>query len=140
MNRWDKRKDSLTQEGIDRTHDQKAGDQLAKFYFSQESLYKRGRDLNIKNTLIQLQSFCFCHPAFLLPVFLTNYKLLFSQGKSFSVPSHHNRDMVHLQICWNAAKPWWPCQIAAFGSQQCTLNYLFLRTKRKSPPKNMYDR
>jgi hypothetical protein len=31
--------------------DQKTDDQLAKFYFSQQALYKRGRDLNIKNTL-----------------------------------------------------------------------------------------
>jgi hypothetical protein len=30
---------------------QQADDQLAKFYFSQQALYKRGRDLNIKNTL-----------------------------------------------------------------------------------------
>jgi hypothetical protein len=30
---------------------QQADDQLAKFYFSQPALYKRGRDLNIKNTL-----------------------------------------------------------------------------------------
>jgi hypothetical protein len=30
---------------------QKADDQLAKFYFSQQALHKRGRDLNIKNTL-----------------------------------------------------------------------------------------
>jgi hypothetical protein len=51
MNRRDTWKDSLTQEGNDKTHDQKAGDQLAKFYFSQQVLYKRGRDLNIKNTL-----------------------------------------------------------------------------------------
>jgi hypothetical protein len=29
---------------------QKADDQLAKFYFSPQALYKRGRDLNIKNT------------------------------------------------------------------------------------------
>jgi hypothetical protein len=31
---------------------QQADDQLAKFYFSQQTLHKRGRDLNIKNTLI----------------------------------------------------------------------------------------
>jgi hypothetical protein len=60
---------------------QKADDQLAKFYFSQQALYKRVRDLNIKNTLTQLQPFCFGHPAFLLQVSLTKYKLLFSQGK-----------------------------------------------------------
>jgi hypothetical protein len=30
---------------------QKADDQLEKFYFSQQALYRRGRDLNIKNTL-----------------------------------------------------------------------------------------
>jgi hypothetical protein len=30
---------------------QQADEQLAKFYFSQPALYKRGRDLNIKNTL-----------------------------------------------------------------------------------------
>jgi hypothetical protein len=30
---------------------QQADDQLAKFYFSQPALHKRGRDLNIKNTL-----------------------------------------------------------------------------------------
>jgi hypothetical protein len=30
---------------------QKADDQLANFYFSQQALYKRGRDLNIKNTV-----------------------------------------------------------------------------------------
>jgi hypothetical protein len=29
---------------------QKADDKLAKFYFSQQALYKRERDLNIKNT------------------------------------------------------------------------------------------
>jgi hypothetical protein len=52
MNSQDTQKDSLTQEGNDNTHDQKAGDQLAKFYFSQQALYKRGRDLNIKSTLI----------------------------------------------------------------------------------------
>jgi hypothetical protein len=39
-----KRQD-LYQEG------QKSDDQLAKFYFSQEALYKRGKDLNIKNTV-----------------------------------------------------------------------------------------
>jgi hypothetical protein len=44
-------KDSLTQEGNGKTHDQKASDQLAKFYFSQQALYKRGIDLNIINTL-----------------------------------------------------------------------------------------
>jgi hypothetical protein len=31
--------------------DKKSDDQLAKFYFSQKVLYKRGRDLNIKNTV-----------------------------------------------------------------------------------------
>jgi hypothetical protein len=51
LNRWDTQKDSLTQEKNDKTHDQKAGDLLAKFYFSQQALYKSGRDLNIKNTL-----------------------------------------------------------------------------------------
>jgi hypothetical protein len=30
---------------------QKADDQLAKFCFFQQALYKRGRDINIKNTL-----------------------------------------------------------------------------------------
>jgi hypothetical protein len=77
---------------------QQADDQLTKFYFSQQALYKRGRDLNIKNTLTQLYLFCFCHPVFLLPVSLTKYKLLFSQGKPLSIPSQHDRDMVHLQI------------------------------------------
>jgi hypothetical protein len=40
----------LTQEGNDKTYreGQQADDQLAKFYFSQQALYKRGRDLNIK--------------------------------------------------------------------------------------------
>jgi hypothetical protein len=51
MNRCDTQKDSLTQKGNDKIYDQKAGDQLAKFYFSQQGLYKRERDLNIKNTL-----------------------------------------------------------------------------------------
>jgi hypothetical protein len=42
--RQDIQKDSLTQEGNDKTHreGQQADGQLAKFYFSQQVLYKRG--------------------------------------------------------------------------------------------------
>jgi hypothetical protein len=103
-------REGMNQTGHERTHSsgrewqntyregQKADDQLEKFYFSQQVLYKRGRDLNIKNTLTYLQLFSFCHPIFLLPVSLAKCKLLFSQGKPFSIPSHPDRSMVHLQI------------------------------------------
>jgi hypothetical protein len=75
---------------------QKADDQLAKFYFSQQALYKRGRDLNIKTLWPSYNLSVFA--ILLLPVSLGKYKLLFSQEKPFSIPSHHDRDMVHLQI------------------------------------------
>jgi hypothetical protein len=42
------------QERTDKTHIERARrlmTKLANFYFSQQALYKRGRDLNIKNTL-----------------------------------------------------------------------------------------
>jgi hypothetical protein len=41
-------------EGMDKTHTErakKADDQLAIFFFPQQALYERGRDLHIKNTL-----------------------------------------------------------------------------------------
>jgi hypothetical protein len=38
---------------------QKADDQLAKFYFSQQALYKRGRDLNIKTLDLVTTFLCF---------------------------------------------------------------------------------
>jgi hypothetical protein len=34
-------------------------------------------------------------------VSLTEYKLLFSQGKTFSVPSHHDRDLVGMLLSCN---------------------------------------
>jgi hypothetical protein len=99
---------SLTRKGSgqewtrqDKTHIERASRLMTNcqnFIFFQPAVYKRGRDLNIKDTLIQLQLFCVFHPAFSLPVSLTKYKLLFSQGKPFSVPSHCDRDMVPLQI------------------------------------------
>jgi hypothetical protein len=60
-------------------------------------LYTRGRDLNTK-TLTYLQPFCFCHPAFLLPVSLTKHKLPFGQGEPLNVPPHRDRGMGHLQV------------------------------------------
>jgi hypothetical protein len=66
-------------------------------FFSASFIQKRKR-LKHENTLTYLEPFCFCYKVFLLPVSLTKHKLLFSQGKPFSVPFHHDRVMVYLQI------------------------------------------
>jgi hypothetical protein len=89
---------------------QQVDDQLAKFYFSQSALYKKGRDLNIKNTLTQLKPFCVFHPAFLLPLSLTKYKLLFRQGNNLAfLPTVIEAWCTcRFQPCRNAAKPQWP--------------------------------
>jgi hypothetical protein len=99
--RQDTQRVSLTQEGNDKTHIERARRLMTnwqKFYFSQQALYKRARDLNIKTLWPSYNLSVFAILYCLLPVSLTKYKLLFSQGKPFSVPSHHDRGMVHLQI------------------------------------------
>jgi hypothetical protein len=88
------------QEGMNRQdtyqEGQKADDQLAKFYFFIFLIQKRKRLKHQKHSDL-LTTFLFLPPAFLLPVSLTKYKL-FSHGKPFSVPSHRDRDTVHLQV------------------------------------------
>jgi hypothetical protein len=109
-------------EGINRQNTywegQKADDQLAKFYFSQQALYKRKKDLTSKtlwpsynfSVFATLHSYCQC------PWLSINF---------FSVKGNH---LVFLPTvtetwctcgfwpCWNAAKPQWPCQTVDFGS------------------------
>jgi hypothetical protein len=98
---------------------QQAGDQLAKFYFSQPALYKGGRDLNIKTLW----------PSYKLSIFASLYchcQCPWLSINFFSVKGNHLAFLptvietwctCRFQPCRNAAKPQQPCQTVAFGSQ-----------------------
>jgi hypothetical protein len=96
-----------------------------KFYLSQQALYKRGRDLNIKTLW----------PSYSLSVFAILYfycQCPWLSIKFFSVKGNHLAFLptviekwctCRFQPCQNAAKPQRPCQTVVFGSQQILKHY-----------------
>jgi hypothetical protein len=107
---------------------QKADDQLAKFYFSQQALYKSWRDLNIKTLW----------PSYNLSVFAILYFYCQCPWLSINFFSVKGNHLVFLptmietwctcsfQPCRNAAKPQQPCQTVASGSQHLWSHFILM--------------
>jgi hypothetical protein len=99
---------------------QQADDQLAKFYFSQPELYKRGRDLNIKtlrpsynpSVFSTLHSYCWC------PWLSINFFSVKGNQLVFLPTVTETWCTCRFRPCWNVAKPQRPCRTVALGSQQ----------------------
>jgi hypothetical protein len=99
---------------------QKADDHLAKFYFSQPALYKRRRDLNNKNTLIiyNFSVFAILYFYCQYPWLRINFFLVKENHLALLPTAIETWCTGRFRPCQNAAKPQWPYQSVAFGSQQ----------------------
>jgi hypothetical protein len=105
-----------------------------KFYFSQQDLYKRGRDLNIKTLW----------PSYNLSVFASLYfhcQCPWLSINFFPVKGNHLAFLPTMIETWctcrfwpcqNDTKPQWPCQTVAFGSQRLLSSMFFNWTWRRS--------